>query len=38
MFEEVFGEPLRFEFEKVRELPKAKTGKFQLIENHFRPI
>lgn len=38
MFEEVFGEPLRFEFEKVKELPKAKTGKFQLIENQFRPI
>ncbi|RIW12252.1 phenylacetate--CoA ligase family protein [Algoriphagus lacus] len=38
MFEEVFGEPLRFEFEKVTELPKAKTGKFQLIENQYRPI
>ncbi|PZX47672.1 phenylacetate--CoA ligase family protein [Algoriphagus chordae] len=32
-FEEVFGENLNFEFEKVPELPKAKSGKFQLIEN-----
>jgi phenylacetate-CoA ligase len=38
MFEDVFGEPLRFEFEKVRELPKAKTGKFQLIENQYTSI
>lgn len=38
MFEEVFGEPLRFEFEKVKVLPKAKTGKFQLIENQFKQI
>lgn len=38
MFEEVFGEPLRFEFEKVKELPKAKTGKFQLVENQYKPI
>ncbi|OOG74591.1 phenylacetate--CoA ligase family protein [Algoriphagus sp. A40] len=37
MFEEVFGEPLRFEFEKVKVLPKAKTGKFQLIENQYKP-
>lgn len=38
MFEEVFGEPLRFEFEKVKELPKAKTGKFQLIENQYKKL
>lgn len=38
MFEEIFGEPLRFEFEKVKELPKAKTGKFQLVENQYKPI
>lgn len=38
MFEEAMGEPLRFEFEKVDELPKAKTGKFQLIENRYKPI
>lgn len=33
MFASVCGEPLDFEFEKVNMLPKAKTGKFQLIEN-----
>lgn len=38
MFEEVFGEPLRFDFEKVKELPKAKTGKFQLVENQYKPF
>jgi phenylacetate-CoA ligase len=32
-FEEIFGEILHFGFEKVTELPKAKSGKFQLIEN-----
>jgi phenylacetate-CoA ligase len=38
MFEDVFEESLRFEFEKVKELPKAKTGKFQLVENQYKPI
>jgi phenylacetate-CoA ligase len=38
MFEDIFGEPLRFEFEKVKELPKAKTGKFQLVENQYKSI
>ncbi|NVK52998.1 MAG: phenylacetate--CoA ligase family protein [Flavobacteriaceae bacterium] len=32
MFEEVFLEPMKISFKKVNELPKAKTGKFQLIE------
>ncbi|MCS5488986.1 phenylacetate--CoA ligase family protein [Algoriphagus limi] len=32
MFEEVFSESLDLSFEKVSFLPKAKTGKFQLIE------
>lgn len=32
MFEEVFSESLDLSFEKVSSLPKAKTGKFQLIE------
>jgi phenylacetate-CoA ligase len=34
MFEDVFEESLNFDFEKVSQLPKAKSGKFQLIENH----
>ncbi|TDQ19616.1 phenylacetate-CoA ligase [Algoriphagus boseongensis] len=35
MFEEVFNEPLKFKFQSVKVLPKAKTGKFQLIERKF---
>lgn len=34
MFEEIFEEPLGMEFNRVYSLPKAKTGKFQLIENN----
>lgn len=34
MFEEVFLEPLEITFESVQKLPKAKTGKFQLIERN----
>lgn len=34
MFEEVFQEPMTFIFESVNVLPKAKTGKFQLIERN----
>lgn len=36
-FEEVFGEGMNFEFQKVKELPKAKSGKFQLVENLLPP-
>lgn len=35
MFEEVFSEPLKISFQGVKALPKAKTGKFQLIERDF---
>jgi phenylacetate-CoA ligase len=33
-FEEVFFEPVQLKFESVKKLPKAKTGKFQLIERN----
>ena len=36
MFNSVFQENLNFRFEKVETLPKAKSGKFQLIENRFK--
>lgn len=36
MFENVCQEPMDLTFEKVDELPKAKTGKFQLIENRVK--
>ncbi|WP_296704951.1 hypothetical protein, partial [Algoriphagus sp.] len=37
-FEEVFGEKLNFRFEKLEVMPKAKSGKFQLIENRYNTI
>ena len=37
-FEEGIGESLDFKFEKVGSLPKSKSGKFQLIENHLPKI
>jgi phenylacetate-CoA ligase len=37
MFESVFKESLQIAFDKVRFLPKVKTGKFQLIENLYKP-
>lgn len=36
-FEKIFGESLKLSFEKVEELPKSKSGKFQLIENLLTP-
>lgn len=36
MFEDVFEEPLIITFHSVSQLPKAKSGKFQLIENHIQ--
>jgi phenylacetate-CoA ligase len=38
MFETVFKESLQLSFEKVKTLPKAKTGKFQLIENLYKSV
>lgn len=37
-FEEVFGETLNFRFAKLKTLPKAKSGKFQLVENRYKTI
>ncbi|MDI1323120.1 MAG: hypothetical protein PSV36_10250 [Algoriphagus sp.] len=37
-FEKVFGQEMNFTFEKVASMPKAKSGKFQLIENNYKPI
>ncbi len=37
-FEDVFGQEMNFSFEKVAAMPKAKSGKFQLIENNYKPI
>lgn len=38
MFETVLKESLQLSFERVKTLPKAKTGKFQLIENLYKSV
>lgn len=37
-FENIFGQEMNFSFEKLSVMPKAKSGKFQLIENNYKPI